>query len=132
MPCFYCITLFQEWLYSDEEKKEALRYHNEMIPFNVIGRLLHIAPNSIIRWVKETAKQLKEIVHKPQENYQTCSSTKDGRIHDKIQLEKFGFLNNIPDNVPKWLDKAFQGIQKYTKNVFIPHKYRLTKKKKTR
>ncbi len=22
----------------------------------------------------------------------------------------------------KWLDKAFQGIQKYTKNAFIPHK----------
>ena len=50
------------------------------------------------------------------------SPTHDGRIHDKTQLEKSGFLNNIPDEVPKWLDKAFQGIQKYTKNVFIPHK----------
>ena len=31
-------------------------------------------------------------------------------------------MNKIPDEVPKWLDKAFQGIQKYTKNAFIPHK----------
>jgi hypothetical protein len=50
------------------------------------------------------------------------SPTHDGRIHDKTQLEKSEFLNNIPDEVPKWLDKAFQGIQKYTRNVFIPHK----------
>jgi len=42
------------------------------------------------------------------------SPTHDGRIHDKTQLEKSGFLNRIPDDVPKWLDKAFQGIQKYT------------------
>jgi hypothetical protein len=50
------------------------------------------------------------------------SPTHDGRIHDKTQLEKSGFLSSIPDKVTKWLDKAFHGIQKHTKNVFIPHK----------
>jgi hypothetical protein len=50
------------------------------------------------------------------------SPTHDGRIHDKAQLEKSGFLQNIPDEVPKWLDKAYQGVQKCAENVFIPHK----------
>ena len=66
--CKYNYTVAEMWRYSDEEKKEAIRYHNERIPFNVIGRLLHIAPSSIIKWVKEAAKQIKEIVHQPQED----------------------------------------------------------------
>jgi insertion element IS1 protein InsB len=54
------------WKYSDEQKKEALRYHNEGIPFRVIERLLHISHNSVIRWVKEAAGQIKKIVSQPQ------------------------------------------------------------------
>jgi transposase-like protein len=64
--CKYNYTIPEMWAYSDAEKKEALRYHNERIPFRTIERLLHISHNSVIRWVKEAAKQIKEIVHQPQ------------------------------------------------------------------
>ena len=50
------------------------------------------------------------------------SGTHDGKIHDKKQLEKMGILENIPDEIAKWLDKGYQGLQNYIKNIVIPHK----------
>ncbi|MDR2074415.1 MAG: hypothetical protein LBP36_03550 [Oscillospiraceae bacterium] len=49
--CNYTYTIGRIWKYSDAQKKEALRYHNEMISFRVIERLPHIGHNSVIRWV---------------------------------------------------------------------------------
>lgn len=48
--------------YSDEEKKEALRYHNEGIGFRRIERLLGMSHMSVINWVKKAAEQIQEIV----------------------------------------------------------------------
>ena len=48
--------------YSDAEKKEALRYHNEGIGFRIIGRLLRMDPKSVINWVKKAAKQIQYII----------------------------------------------------------------------
>ena len=38
--------------YTDEKKKEELRYHNEGIGFRRTGRLLGMDPKSVINWVK--------------------------------------------------------------------------------
>ena len=48
--------------YSDEEKKEALRYHNEGVGFRRIGRLLGMDPKSVINWVKKAANQIQDII----------------------------------------------------------------------
>jgi hypothetical protein len=53
------------------------------------------------------------------------SPTKNGKIHDKKQLEKEGTINNIPKDVSLWVDKGFQGIAKLIKNgneVLMPKK----------
>lgn len=53
------------------------------------------------------------------------SPTKDGKIHDKPQLEKEGTLDNIPKEVNIWVDKGYEGIEKLLKNdnkVFMPKK----------
>ena len=53
------------------------------------------------------------------------SKTKDGRIHDLKQLRKMEVLDHIPKNVTLWLDKGYQGINKYLKNdnpVMMPKK----------
>jgi len=53
------------------------------------------------------------------------SPTKNGKLHDKPQLEKEGTLDNIPDWVAIWLDKGYEGIKKLIKNgnkVFMPKK----------
>jgi len=53
------------------------------------------------------------------------SPTKNGRIHDKPQLEKEGTLNNIPKSTNIWVDMGFMGIEKLIKNgnkVFMPKK----------
>ena len=48
--------------YSDKEKKEALRYHNEGIGFRRIGRLLGMNYKSVINWEKKAAKQIQKII----------------------------------------------------------------------
>ncbi|MDR2074534.1 MAG: hypothetical protein LBP36_04195 [Oscillospiraceae bacterium] len=53
------------WKYSDAHK-EALRCHNERIPFKIIERLPHIGHNLFVRWVKEASGQIKKIVSQPQ------------------------------------------------------------------
>jgi hypothetical protein len=53
------------------------------------------------------------------------SPTKNGKIHDKPQLEKEGTLDNIPTEVNIWVDKGYEGIKKLIKNgntVFMPKK----------
>lgn len=53
------------------------------------------------------------------------SPSKNGKIHDKKQLEKEGTVNHIPSSVNLWVDKGFQGIQKLIKNkngVLMPKK----------
>ena len=45
--------------YTDEEKKEALRYHNEGIGFRRIGRLLGMDSKSVINWVKKRQSKYK-------------------------------------------------------------------------
>ncbi|MDR2074234.1 MAG: hypothetical protein LBP36_02600 [Oscillospiraceae bacterium] len=56
------------WKYSDAQKKETLRYHNERITFRVIERFLHIGHNSVGRWVKEATGKIKRIVSRPQKD----------------------------------------------------------------
>jgi len=53
------------------------------------------------------------------------SPTKDGKIHDKPQLEKEGTLDNIPKEINIWVDKGYEGINKLIKNgntVFMSKK----------
>lgn len=53
------------------------------------------------------------------------SPTKNGKIHDKPQLEKEGTLDNIPTDVNIWVDKGYEGIKKLIKNgnqVLLPKK----------
>ena len=53
------------------------------------------------------------------------SPTKNGKIHDKKQLDKEGGLDNIPPDVTIWTDTGFQGIRKELKNnndVMMPKK----------
>ena len=45
--------------YTDEEKKEALRYHNEGIGFRRIGRLLGMDPKNVINCVKKRQSKYK-------------------------------------------------------------------------
>ena len=45
-----------------KKKKEALRHHNEGIGFRRIERLLGMDPKSVINWVKESAKQIQNII----------------------------------------------------------------------
>ncbi len=54
-----------------------------------------------------------------------ASPTKNGKIHDKKQVDKEETLNNIPPDVTIWTDTGFQGIKKTLKNnnnVMIPKK----------
>lgn len=53
------------------------------------------------------------------------SPTKNGRLHDKPQLEKEQTLDNIPKDVNIWVDMGFLGIEKLIKNenrIFMPKK----------
>lgn len=50
------------WEYSDKDKKEALRYHNEGIGFRRIERLLGMSHTSVINWVKKASEQIQEII----------------------------------------------------------------------
>ncbi|MEI8129150.1 MAG: transposase family protein, partial [bacterium] len=53
------------------------------------------------------------------------SPTKNGKLHDKKQLDKEGTMKNIPQSVTSWMDKGFQGIQKTLTNgnaVMMPKK----------
>ena len=53
------------------------------------------------------------------------SPTKNGKIHDKPQLEKEGTLDIIPTDVNIWVDKGYDGIKKIIKNrnkIFMPKK----------
>ncbi|MDR1364312.1 MAG: transposase family protein [Oscillospiraceae bacterium] len=50
------------------------------------------------------------VIYNKKQRILCVSFTHDGRIHDKTQLEKSGFLGKIPDKFPKWFDKAFQKI----------------------
>ncbi len=53
--------------YSDEEKKEVIRYHNEGIGFRRIGRLLGMVPKSVINWVKKAANHIQNIIKNSKE-----------------------------------------------------------------
>jgi hypothetical protein len=53
------------------------------------------------------------------------SPSKNGKIHDKKQVDKEGTVNHIPSDVSIWVDMGFQGIQKCLRNgndVFMPKK----------
>ena len=53
------------------------------------------------------------------------SPTKNGKIHDKTQLEKENTLDNIPERVGIWVDRGYEGIEKGKKNcnrTFKPKK----------
>ena len=53
------------------------------------------------------------------------SSSKEGRVHDLVQLKKMAVVEHIPSSVNLWVDKGYQGIEKYLTNnnaVMIPHK----------
>ena len=44
------------------------------------------------------------------------SPAKNGKIHDKPQLEKENSLDFIPKDVNIWVDKGYKGIEKILKN----------------
>ena len=53
------------------------------------------------------------------------SPTKNGRIHDKKQLDKTGFLDYLPPGLTLWVDNGFLGIDKQIKQgvtVMMPKK----------
>lgn len=53
------------------------------------------------------------------------SPTKEGRLHDLKQIKKTGILQHFPPHIGLWVDKGFQGIQKYinvSSKIMIPHK----------
>lgn len=53
------------------------------------------------------------------------SPTKDGRLHDLKQVNKSGLLEHIPKDIAIWVDKGYQGIEKYLRNdneIMIPRK----------
>lgn len=51
------------------------------------------------------------------------SPTKEGRIHDLVQLKKTGTLDCLPKHLTLWVDKGYQGIKKLIDNkVMIPYK----------
>jgi len=48
------------------------------------------------------------------------SKTKSGKMNDKKLLDKTGLMKTIPNNIGKWLDKGFIGVQGV--NIMIPTK----------
>lgn len=67
------------------------------------------------------------------------SPTKEGRMHDLRQINKTGIISHLPQGISLWVDKGFQGIQKYlnpSNAVMIPHQKEkvshLNRNKKTR
>jgi len=53
------------------------------------------------------------------------STSKNGKLHDKKQLDKEASLNCIPENVTSWLDKGYDGV----KSDFPNHSIMIPKKK---
>jgi len=48
--------------------------------------------------------------------------TSKGNEHDKKQYDKNHLDKQIPDDVTKWVDTGYQGIQRTTQNVMMPKK----------
>lgn len=50
------------------------------------------------------------------------SPTKNGKLHDKKQIDKTGIIHVIPKTVEVFVDSGFQGIQHIHTNTHIPKK----------
>lgn len=50
------------------------------------------------------------------------SSTKNGKLHDKKQIDKTGIIHSIPKKVEVFVDSGFQWIQHLHTNTYIPKK----------
>jgi hypothetical protein len=50
------------------------------------------------------------------------SKAREGKIHDKRQLDEEQLVDFIPDEVPIPVDLGFEGLQKEFVNIKIPHK----------
>jgi hypothetical protein len=74
---------------------------------------------------KKTHTRKNTIISDKDRRIMIVSPSKNGRIHDKKQLDKEGTVDHIPPNVNIWSDMGFQGIQKCLKNgneIFMPKK----------
>lgn len=74
---------------------------------------------------KKTHTRKNTIISDENKRVLLVSPTKNGKMHDKPQLEKEGTLDNIPKKVNIWVDKGYEGINKLIKNgntVFMPKK----------
>jgi len=50
------------------------------------------------------------------------TKTKSGRRHDKRLADKEQLLEHLPDELDKYVDSGFQGVQKQTNNLYKPKK----------
>lgn len=74
---------------------------------------------------KKTHTRKNTIICNKRRRILLVSPTKNGKLHDKPQLEKEGTLDNIPSWVAIWIDKGYQGIKNLIKNgneIFMPKK----------
>jgi 5-methylcytosine-specific restriction endonuclease McrA len=65
------------------------------------------------------------IISDEHKNILVVSKTREGRVHDLTQLKKMSIVEYIPEDVSLWLDKGYQGLDKYLPNnnsLMIPHK----------
>lgn len=93
--------------YSDEEKKEALRYHNEGIGFRRIERLLGMSNTIVIRWVKQASQQIQEIVKK-------------AKVPEKVAVLELDELCAILKKTNKlWVWTAVERITQITKGFYV-------------
>jgi hypothetical protein len=73
----------------------------------------HTRKNVIISG-KGRTKNKKEIL--------VVTKTKSGRRHDKRLADKENLFDQLPENLDKYVDSGFQGVQEKTKNVQKPRK----------
>lgn len=74
---------------------------------------------------KKTHTRKNTVISDDNKRFLVVSPTKNGKMHDKKQLDKEGGLDNIPPDVTIWTDTGFQGIRKALKNnndVMMPKK----------
>jgi hypothetical protein len=74
---------------------------------------------------KKTHTRKNTIIADDKKRILLVSPTKNGKIHDKKQLDKEDTLSNIPSDVTIWTDTGYQGILKTVKNnnnVMMPKK----------
>ncbi len=71
---------------------------------------------------KKTHTRKNTIIVNEKKEIMLVSPTKNGKIHDKKQLDKEGTIDHIPSDVTIWTDTGYQGIAKNKNNIMMPKK----------